>query len=248
MFRTIRSIRRKLHEIRYHSALPAQTGWTAAADAALLAAILLAIPVTWLCDRLVVRPEVAIMLDGQIALHGEEGTIDGRVHRDGLPAFDWQVYANLGRFTVTIDDDLHGWPFTTSIARQRAVIDLDLFSDPKPRFDVELAEGDPVRAAIESALARVDDPEVVTIFREGPPPASTHWLRWLAVAGVWWITLSVGLTGGVRLVQFGALRAAVRRARRRAARLATGRCADCGYDLRGLEFNERCPECGALVE
>jgi len=34
-----------------------------------------------------------------------------------------------------------------------------------------------------------------------------------------------------------------RRERRTRAR---GRCPDCGYDLRGLEFSERCPECGRL--
>ena len=30
-------------------------------------------------------------------------------------------------------------------------------------------------------------------------------------------------------------------------RLVAGRCGRCGYDLTGLEFNERCPECGELV-
>jgi rubrerythrin len=26
-----------------------------------------------------------------------------------------------------------------------------------------------------------------------------------------------------------------------------GKCTACGYDMTGLEFNERCPECGAQV-
>ena len=30
-------------------------------------------------------------------------------------------------------------------------------------------------------------------------------------------------------------------------RQASGLCVACGYDMHGLEFNERCPECGTLV-
>jgi hypothetical protein len=38
------------------------------------------------------------------------------------------------------------------------------------------------------------------------------------------------------------------RERRRAHRLATGRCLACGYDLRGTPERKTCPECGAEQE
>ena len=60
--------------------------------------------------------------------------------------------------------------------------------------------------------------------------------------------LSFALVASVRILQFAAMNLRARRDRGRLQRLATGRCAECGYDLRGLEFNERCPECGQLVE
>jgi hypothetical protein len=28
---------------------------------------------------------------------------------------------------------------------------------------------------------------------------------------------------------------------------SSGKCLKCGYDMTGLDFNERCPECGELV-
>lgn len=79
-------------------------------------------------------------------------------------------------------------------------------------------------------------------------PAGAYWLVWGwarvdptaplstgVVVPIWpFAVLAIG--SGCVCVRLGV------RARRRAR---TGRCAACGYDLRGLEAGTRCPECGA---
>ena len=51
----------------------------------------------------------------------------------------------------------------------------------------------------------------------------------------------------IQFLRFGSLWMTDKRLQREARRRASGKCMNCGYDLTGLEFNERCPECGAQV-
>ncbi len=71
-------------------------------------------------------------------------------------------------------------------------------------------------------------------FGGGPaaPPGTSHrvYTIWFPV---WFVVVALAMPGGRRIVRSI-------RARRR---FGQGRCANCGYDLRG--GNDRCPECGA---
>jgi hypothetical protein len=74
------------------------------------------------------------------------------------------------------------------------------------------------------------------VFASGPlPPTGSFWSVWLPH---WLLSLLLGLPVAV------AWRIR-RRSVMRAARLAAGQCASCGYDLRASP--KRCPECGAAA-
>ena len=63
-----------------------------------------------------------------------------------------------------------------------------------------------------------------------------------------WLLLSLLV---VVLTPALAIAVAVAEGRRReveATRRTGGRCHACDYDLRGLEFRDRCPECGSITE
>ena len=85
--------------------------------------------------------------------------------------------------------------------------------------------------------------------RAEPRPVLTrYWRGTFLGIGCWWLAFMaicavlVALTWSLTHFSLG------RRLDRHQARLAQGRCGYCGYDLRGLEFHERCPECGNLQE
>ncbi len=79
------------------------------------------------------------------------------------------------------------------------------------------------------------------------PPATHFWWGWVSSSLIWWALLSiVGVAVARTLVLFFHLGKG-HRASRRQVRLRSGRCATCGYNLQGLEFSERCPECGSLT-
>jgi predicted Zn-ribbon and HTH transcriptional regulator len=59
--------------------------------------------------------------------------------------------------------------------------------------------------------------------------------------------LMFGSAAVIQVLKFGSSLVLARRMGRRAQLRAEGKCHVCGYDMTGLEFNERCPECGQIV-
>ena len=79
-------------------------------------------------------------------------------------------------------------------------------------------------------------------------PAVTRRLgAWLANGIIWSFALMVVARLSVIAVRIAAAIVSAGRASGRRRRAESGRCAGCGYDLRGSTFGERCPECGVLL-
>jgi len=76
--------------------------------------------------------------------------------------------------------------------------------------------------------------EHLAVHRQRPPPGRSDWNRCLIVLPMWLVLLPTALP----LVAWW-------RHRRRASR-NTGKCPQCGYDLRATP--DRCPECGMVPQ
>ena len=74
-----------------------------------------------------------------------------------------------------------------------------------------------------------------------------RWPAWFVNGLLWWVLLWFVFSLSIRLAEYFWVIAFSMRYARRVARRAQNLCANCGYDLRGLDFNARCPECGELV-
>lgn len=238
-------IRRKLRLIEYHSAARPRTAWTQLLDVALFATLLLALPATWLADLVVYRSEVTTELTGYFGkLPAGEITATlllpdrmTTVPSDATP---------IGAFKLPVEHRHQGWPLTTSIARQPARLEIDLRSASAPQKGVKLMADDPLRAALEQALRDGQQHDALAAILREAPLVQRHWLGVAASAGIWWIILMFASWVGINCAKLVTLIGRDKIAQQQRRRRAKGQCVACGYNLTGLEFSERCPECGEL--
>ncbi len=243
----LRRIRRQLQLIRYHSATRRHTAWTRALECALVLSLLLAIPAMLVFESAVVEQIDVSEIDGHI-FGDPTGPCRAEVNevRGGMR---WTPEQPCGEFIIKIVNVERGWPITTSWARRPAALDLNLYDESSKRRDAQLPEYSPLRIAIEEALAEPDYDQYLTSWNDQQTPdVSRHWLGTLGSSVLWWVILTLALAALVELTRFFSLVVAANQADRMANRQAKGLCGACGYNMRGLEFNERCPECGQMVE
>lgn len=219
-------------------------------DAAFIASFLLALPLTLLADfaRREVRTTenhsgilarapggavVAWLNDGQIG----RGATGGRSDNDTI----------IGNFDLIVRDELRGWPLTTTIVRQPAGLDIDIIAETAPRLDTPRDAGDPHQQAIERTLELEERTEALQARRQGGADVRRQWWAWFPAVGAWWLMLFAAAAISIQALRFASLWLAGKRMERAERRRRENRCAACGYDLTGLEFSEKCPECGAEV-
>jgi hypothetical protein len=131
---------------------------------------------------------------------------------------------------------------------QDPVLKLRIFSDPDSGGPVTLVRGTAMHDAIGAALAKSRHTQLMAQWRgEAESPTETHWRAFALSAMLWWLMLLAFSLLLLGITRFGAALTRVRRLTRKYMRSSEGLCSHCGYDLRGLEFNARCPECGELV-
>lgn len=246
----LRNFRHKLRMIRYYSATRKATAWTRAMDMALIVSLPLALLATWVCDVAVMRKTVPIDLHGQLIRADDSNIVAAVMISDGPSRAS--IGRPIGNFQFQVEDDLHGWPLTTSVHRRPGRLDLDILSEAKPRQDVRLSADDPLRQAIAQAILEQDEQQALIALNNldgdsGSSQVRRYWVTTLADAAMWWIMLVLASSFSISMLRFGALIAKGRSSARRAQLRAQGRCIACGYDLRGVEFSERCPECGELI-
>lgn len=256
----LRRVRRRLRSVRYHAASRPDSGWIRARDWLLLASIPLSIPLVLLLQTTTHRSLVTAEIRGGLA-GPRGGPYVAGLAPDAESSIDWPPGAQQATFTLRVHDRLEGWPLTTRVIRGAVTLDLSFFEELSDRRDVELAADSPVGEAI---IATLDDPEVALglppeirrVAREwsrtgGIPDAAAAQRYWPGLLGgisIAWLGLSALSVAGVGVSRYfwNVLTQAgeVRRDRSRQA----GRCASCGFDLRGNLFAHRCPECGALSD
>lgn len=207
-----------------------------------------------IAEQLVIEPATVTSEYGGIGQLDDGSFVGCGADQNG--SVTWSQGSAYGEFTVYHDEHQRGWPYPSRRDDQPIRLDVNVYGETGVRRDVALKPDDPLRRAL-AALVRAgpahpSEPDYVVLAQwlDGNSDRAGDRRSWHAtIAGaITWI----GLLLGVQLVLIGIARITTRYARihlhgRRKERASDGRCHHCGYDLRGLEFTDRCPECGTLV-
>jgi hypothetical protein len=239
MFRTVR---RTLHSIRYHSASPQRTGWHRVADAALFVTLILGILVAFVLDTAWRRPVVTAEENGRL-YRNEESRIVGVLIEPGR-APPWTA-APVGEFTIEAVERVGGWPFVSSRQIEPVQVTLAVFGTEQP-FTGSLAELGESEFRMARAIRQQLHIAAIEFHRERESVMRRNWLRWLVNAAMWWVMLYFAFLITLLPARVGWALLQRARLRREYELRRRGVCPGCGYDLRGLEFHDRCPECGRL--
>jgi len=237
--------------IGYYAAQRERTAWSTATDIAMVAALLAAPLLVWACSELVTDREIRQQVFGRL-MTDLNGRLRAQVLSEEQRGSPWPRNTNpIAEFELRAYVQDRGWPVTTSRVVQPPAMTIRRFPDAEANEPVRFAEDDPELREIAAALRarqQLDQSlnNIAQRWQQGEPQRSTHILGWIFGIALWWVFLFITLMlliGIVRLTVFiFTAKKQVRGVRYR----AEGKCAHCGYDLRGLEFNERCPECGHL--
>ncbi|UCD76750.1 MAG: hypothetical protein JSV91_07445 [Phycisphaerales bacterium] len=247
MMELIRRFRRMLRLVHYYSADRSYTIWSQAVAIALLASL----PTAMIA---------VIVLNATIRQIETGEHVTGRLSRDAAGGLNAQIVSDpmfsdysgggrmIGEFTMWVPIHRHGWPIVTSNRPQPAQLGLNLYDQANTRIGVRLGEDSAIWQAIEEALVGGGHRAMLEAYHQPRPPGEQLWLGWTVGTLMLWAMLAVLLPLLILMTRVASLLVLERRARRVAALRAKGLCIRCGYDLRGLEFNDRCPECGVLLE
>ena len=242
----IRWLRAKLAHIRYHSATRPSGRWSRAVDLMPVVALLAAWPVAWLLDHSVAIRSSTEQVFGRI-IQDDSGALIGEIVEDG------DLRQNTGgrlicEFTADFETRAAGLPVHTSVISLPATMTLEIVGEALPRLNVKFDETRVLHVAVAETIDTLPPRGNVKhdIRRTERSRASLGW-AWAGNIAVLWMLLTAI---GIALVHTARLLTnAHKRGRyvRHKLRERENKCGHCGYDLTGLEFNERCPECGRLV-
>ncbi len=243
-----RVIRKRLRQIRYHSARQERTVWTNLMDAMLFAAPLLGIALALLCHAMVETSAPRLPIQGVVArdASGRWGAaLAGR--GDPIPRSLDAGAVLLIEFEVVDESRLLGWPLHSAVVNPPHSLEAT-FADPTSAASAQSGLEDPeARGAIATLLAR-KHPEAAEGLRRTTPEVRTRWYALVGNAALWWFGLTLLLPTLLLLARFIAYRFELAADRRAARMRRKGLCPSCGFDVRGSYYSERCPECGELLE
>lgn len=145
---------------------------------------------------------------------------------------------------------LHGWPLVTRTRGPVARLRLTRFPSAEVTVHARLAPDDPLlpllrrTAAADAEFARSVD----VLAPEAVPARGRIWSATVYAVLLTGFVIAAASSVAVTVLRAGwTAMGGVARARR-LRRQRRNRCGHCDYDVRGLEFHARCPECGRLLE
>lgn len=253
----MRAIRRRFRSVRYHAASRPDTVWYRWRDLLLVLAIPASVPLVLVAEaswhRTFVVAEVRGGLVGRFA-----GPYDVGVAPDAKSPINWPPGAQQAQFRLRAMNRLDGWPLTTRVTRGVVQLDATFFAETADRDDIRPDASTPLGSSIITGLSVPEVaetlpapiPAIVAQWLEdgelpGPVGVARYWPGTIAAVASAWLGLSLAAVIGVALTRYSWRIAVEAKGLRKNHLSSRGLCADCGFDLRGNLFTERCPECGA---
>ena len=256
----------KLRLIRYYSAPRRRTKLTKFVDVGLIAAIVFALPATYICDISVRQESIIIDRDGELSrLDGDR--VKATILNPEIPV-QARMDIPYGEFHLKLIEVQRGWPLKSTHEQARVILDLNEYDKPGTQRDVHLDADDPLRIAILKAMDSAqyselsmssDDEEDIAVLRTAYANLIARWREdsvgidrriwgWVFNTILWWVVLSAIfslMAAALWVLQLIFLHNQQLLA---SQRHLEGLCANCGYNLFGLDFHGRCPECGTIIK
>ena len=259
-------VREKLRLIRYYSAPRRRTKLTKFVDVGLIAAVVFAFPATYLCDISIHQKSIIIDRDGELSRLADDEVMAAILNPDS-PA---QARTDIpyGDFHIKLIEVRRGWPLKSTHEQSRVILDLNEFDKPGTQRDVHLEVDDPLRIEILRAMDYARDRELsmnsgdeedIAALHTGYASLIDRWREdsvgidrriwaWVFNTTAWWVMLSVIFTLMAAALWTLLLIFLHNQQLLASQRQMEGLCANCGYNLFGLDFHGRCPECGTIIE
>jgi hypothetical protein len=242
----IRRIRRFFREIEYYSARQTRSVWARRMTIVLFASPVVGLVAAIAAGLSVRRTQTLAAFSGDLERTPSGAIVAPVALLPGARSID---HAPWGEFEARVDRQTAGWPLEAAFEVPQLVVEVNLFSVAGPGPDLgPPADVAAARAAVEARLTASIDSHSAEARREllrGPAWSPLAWvLNWALLFVASYMAMAIAL----QLARFGAFRIQSGREARISRRRAKGECPGCGYATRGLEFSDRCPECGQLLD
>ncbi len=242
--------RRKLRVIGYYSASREETIWTRLGDVALILSLLLAFPGAWMMDTQIRRTTPSLTLVGLVRYDAGRQLVATVLNEEESLVIPAESGEYWGSFRLVSHEEERGWPLMTSTVILEPEFKLTRAGRQETAAPITAEERERLKEVVQTAIARRNEPaftELSEHWQSDRVAVENHLFAWVGGTALWWITLFVVFSVLLMISRFAAIFLTNNRRARERMLLAEGKCAHCGYDLRGLEFSDRCPECGQLL-
>ncbi len=241
-----RVLQRHLRLIRYYSASSKRTRWSTATDIAMIIAVVLAPLLVWLMNSLIVTQRINTEVFGRTMFDSAGSMRAELVNKERLLSPWPSGMTPVGEFHLFKAVELGGWPVRTASIARPPQLDLTLTVDRQLTTNVTFNSNDAELASIAATLRAKEHDALTDEWRQAKSSSETLVLGWIFGSVLWCIMLWVVLLIAINITRFIVFIFSTKRQVRGALLRQANKCPNCGYDLRGLEFKDRCPECGQL--
>lgn len=232
---------------RYYSARRLRTKWSRAGDVALVIAVLLSPVAVAFMNSAVVTKRERDHVFGRLMI-GSSGKLFAQLIPKELKSSPWLSGTTpMSEFEIVVFSEVRGWPVTTASVVQSPAVEITEIAEQQTRKGVVYRADYSAARAIVAGLESAGQGALASSWMTLKIESNVLVLGWIFGCAMWTVMLWVVMLliiGVTRLLLFTLL---AKSQLRGAHFKADGKCAHCGYDLRGLEFQDRCPECGKLA-